>query len=100
MNKDNLNPYEPKPIDTSDVVLPEQLLDLTEKIAENVHEVWAQGRIKEGWTYGPEKDGIKRTNPTLVPYDELPESEKEYDRNTALETLKLIVKLGYEIQKK
>ncbi|MCR5162371.1 MAG: hypothetical protein K6C06_11425, partial [Lachnospiraceae bacterium] len=40
------------------------------------------------------------TTPCLVPYDELPEREKDYDRMTAMETLKLIIKLGYEIKKK
>ena len=90
--------YVPKPIDTSDVKLPEDLLLLTEKIAENVHEVWAAGRIREGWTYGEKKDAEKKKTPLLVPYGELPESEKDYDRNTATETLKLIVKLGYTIK--
>lgn len=89
--------YEPKPIDTSEVKLSENLLALTEKIAKNVHDVWAQGRISEGWTLGEVKDPEKKTTPLLVPYEDLPESEKEYDRNTALETLKLIVKLGYKI---
>ena len=90
--------YEPKPINTSDVVLPAELLALTEKIAENVREVWATGRIAEGWTYGEKKDNDLKTTPLLDPYDELAESEKEYDRNTALETLKLIVKMGYRIE--
>ena len=90
--------YEPKPIDTNDVILSEEILSLTEKIAENVHDVWAVGRISEGWVYGTEKNTEKKITPALVPYSELPESEKDYDRNTALETLKLIVKLGYEIK--
>ena len=90
--------YVPKPIDTSDVKLPEDLLLLTEKIAENVHEVWAAGRISEGWTYGEKKDVETKKTPLLVPYGELPESEKDYDRNTAIGTLKLIVKLGYTIR--
>lgn len=89
--------YDPKPIDTSDVELSEDLLALTERIAENVHDVWARGRISEGWTFGNVKDAEKKTTPFLVPYEDLPESEKEYDRNTALETLKLIVKMGYKI---
>ncbi|RGF48554.1 RyR domain-containing protein [Ruminococcus callidus] len=61
---------------------------------------WAAGRIKEGWIYGEIKNTEEKTTPCLVPYDELPESEKEYDRNTAIETLKLIIKLGYKITRK
>lgn len=91
--------YDPIPVDTSDVVLPAELLALTERIAENVHDVWAAGRIAEGWTYGPAKDSEKKTTPLLVAYGGLPDEEKAYDRNTALETLKLIVKLGYSIRK-
>lgn len=91
--------YTPKPINTDDVELSEELLKLTEKLAENTHEVWAAGRISEGWSYGEKRDDINKQTPCLVPYEELDESEKEYDRKTALETLKLIVKLGYKIIK-
>jgi len=91
--------YLPKPIDTTDIVLSEDLLALTEKIAANVHDVWAAGRIAEGWTYGEEKNVELKTTPCLVPYDDLPESEKDFDRNTAMETLRLIVKMGYKISK-
>ena len=91
--------YIPKPIDTTSIHLSNDLLELTEKIAENVHEVWAEGRIKEGWTYGAVRNDAKKETPCLVPYDLLSDSEKEYDRNTALETIKLIIKLGYEIKK-
>ena len=92
--------YIPKPVDTSKIILPEELITLTEKIAENVHEVWSEGRIKEGWKYGEVRNDAKKETPCLVPYNELPESEKEFDRNTALETIKLIIKLGYDIKKK
>ncbi|MBQ6921053.1 MAG: Ryanodine receptor Ryr [Bacilli bacterium] len=91
--------YVPHPVDTSTVKLDQDLLDLTEVIAENVHEVWSASRIKEGWTYGEQKDSVKKTTPCLVPYDELPEIEKQYDRDTAFETIKLIIKLGYKINK-
>ena len=91
--------YKPDPMDTDDVVLSGDLLELTEKIAENVHEVWAAGRMKEGWTYGPVRDDSKKETPCLVPYADLPENEKEFDRNTALGTIRLIIKLGYEIRK-
>ena len=92
--------YQPNPIDTNEVVLDEELLELTELIAKNVHDVWAKGRMQEGWVYGEVKDELKKTTPCLVEYEQLSENEKAYDRNTALETLKLIVKLGYQINKK
>ena len=95
-----MHTYVPHPIDTSDVVLPEELIALSEKIAENVHEVWSVGRMKEGWKYGPVKDLEKKETPQLVSYSDLPESEKAFDRNTAFETLKLITKLGFKIEKK
>ena len=92
--------YTPDPIDTSNIELSAELLELTEKIAENVHENWSAGRIAEGWSYGECRDDEKKTTPCLVPYCELSESEKEYDRVTALQTLKLICALGYKIEKK
>ena len=89
--------YKPNPIDTSKVSLDQNLLELTEKIAENVHDIWALGRMNEGWTYGPKRDDEKKHHPCLVPYEELSDGEKEYDRNTALETLKMISALEYKI---
>jgi len=87
--------YKPNPIDTSDVAIPDDLLPLVELIAENVHEVWAKNRIEEGWIYGETRNSELKTTPCLIPYAELPEEEKDYDRNTALETLKVVIKLGY-----
>lgn len=91
--------YVPQPVDTTDIQLPEELNELVEKMAENVHEVWAQSRISQGWTYGAERNDSLKHHPCLVPYNELPEVEKAYDRDTALGTLKLIVKLGFKITK-
>lgn len=93
------NNYTPTPVDTTNIQLPEELMALAEAISKNVHEVWAQNRIKEGWTYGPVRDDQKRQTPCLVPYDQLPEEEKAYDRNTAFGTLKFIVSQGFEIHK-
>ncbi len=90
--------YQPNPIDTSDIQVSEELSGLCEQLAQNVHEVWAQSRIREGWTYGKQRDDETKQTPCLVPYDELPESEKAYDRNTAMETVRLILKLGYRIE--
>lgn len=92
--------YIPKPISTKDVELSKNILELSERIAENVHEVWAASRISEGWTYGKERNDALKQHPCLIPYDGLPETEKDYDRNTAMQTLKLIQKLGYTIKKK
>lgn len=90
--------YVPQPMDTSDVQLPQELSELVEKMAKNVHEVWAQSRISQGWTYGPERNDALKHHPCLVPYEALPEVEKAYDRDTALGTLKLICKLGFTIK--
>lgn len=97
--KENKLDYIPEPMDLSLVDLPESLIQLSERIAENVHEVWAKARIDEGWTYGEKRDDIHKKHPCLVPYDELPEEEKEYDRNTAMNTIKMVKKLSFRIEK-
>jgi len=89
--------YIPQPIDTAEVKLPEELELLVEQMSKNVHEVWAETRIKQGWKYGEQRNDELKTHPCLVPYEELSEEEKEYDRNTSVETLKLILKLGFNI---
>lgn len=94
-----MSEYNPMPIDTSEVELSPELLELTELLAKNTHDVWGKGRIKEGWVFGPEKDSVKKTTPCLVPYEDLPEGEKEYDRQTATESLKVILSLGFRIEK-
>lgn len=92
--------YIPKPIDLSDVALTEDLNELREAIAENAHEIWAESRQAEGWSYGPQRDDEKKQNPCMVPYSLLPESEKKYDREMAMKTIKLLKKLGYDIIKR
>ena len=91
--------YRPAPVDLSEISLPDSLGELTEAIAENTHEVWSRNRMKEGWTYGPERDDKALKHPGLVPYSCLSEGEKDYDRATAMNAIKLIVKLGYRIEK-
>lgn len=91
--------YRPAPIDTSGVELSDEILELAERLAENVHDIWARERLADGWRHGPRRDDGRREHPGLVPYAELSESEKKYDRNTALQTLKAVVALGYRIEK-
>jgi len=90
--------YTPKPIDTAGVELPANLRKLTERLAENAHDNWARQRMKEGWTYGPRRDDNAKKHPDLVPYADLPESERDYDRTMAIETIKVILASGYRIE--
>ncbi len=94
------NNYKPQPMETSDVCLPDELNMLVEPMAKNVHEVWAQGRMGQGWTYGKKRSDVLKQHPCLIPYEELPEEEKAYDRETALGTLKFISKMGFIISKR
>lgn len=91
--------YRPSPIDTSEVALSPELDQLTERLAQNIHDNWARQRMHDGWRFGQARDDHERQHPCLVPYDDLPESEKEYDRLSAMESLKAIVALGYRIDK-
>lgn len=91
--------YLPQPIDTSNVEIPEELSGLLEAMAKNVHEVWAKNRIDEGWVFGPCRNDELKTHPCLIPYEELPEIEKDYDRATAMGTLKLIISMGFKISR-
>jgi len=95
-----MKPYDPKPINLSDVELTDDLNELREAIAENAHDVWAVERQAQGWTYGPQRDDSKKETPCMVPYSQLPDSEKKFDRDMAMNTLKLVKKLGYDLIKR
>ena len=92
--------YIPKPENLDNIQLSEELNNLVEAMAKNVHEVWAQSRMEQGWTYGQERNDQLKQHPCLVAFEELPEVEKVYDRDTVVGTLKLILKLGFNITKK
>lgn len=91
--------YQPRSRNLKNVELPEEIDELREAIAENAHDRWALERQSEGWTFGPKRDDSKLETPDMVPYSQLPESEKQYDRVMAEDTLKLLVALGYKIEK-
>lgn len=93
------NKYNPKPIDVCKVILSDDLIALSEKLAENVHEIWAFERIKDGWSYGVRRDDIKKETPCLVRYSDLSEDEKKYDREVVTGILKTILKFGYTISR-
>lgn len=90
----------PKPVDTSETELPDEIKVVCEEIARNTHSIWVELRQSEGWIYGPERNDVLKTHPCIVPFDELPESEREYDRRISSEVLRYIVKLGFTIEKK
>jgi len=96
----SVDDYDPQPINLEDIQLTDDLLELREAIAENAHEVWAAARKKEGWTYGKDRDEANKKHPDLLPYSSLPDSEKEYDRIMAIDTIRLVRKLGFDIIKK
>lgn len=91
--------YTPQPLDTSHVELPDELQQLVEQLAKNVHEVWAEKRIAQGWEWGAVRNDRLKKHPCLMPYEDLPEEEKDFDRNTAVGTLKFIMKQGFKIEK-
>lgn len=91
--------YTPQPLDTSHVKLPDELQQLVEQLAKNVHEVWAEKRIAQGWEWGVVRNDRLKKHPCLMPYEDLPEEEKDFDRNTAVGTLKFIMKQGFKIEK-
>lgn len=79
--------------------LPIELVNCAEELAEHVHNKWAEEKIRQGWTYGPKRDDLKKESACLIPYDQLPEHEKNYDRVTAAETIRFLIENGYEITK-
>ena len=89
--------YNPQPLNTDQTVLPPELTEITELLAKNTHEVWARQRLAEGWKYGKERNDKRKEHPCLIPYEELPENEKNYDRNTAFETIRFLLSKGYQI---
>lgn len=92
--------YIPKPIDTSKVVIPPELKELAELLAENAHENWSHKRMEDGWRYGVLRNDAEKLHPDLIPYAELSDGEKEFDRVTSMETIKVLLALGYEIKKR
>jgi hypothetical protein len=91
--------YTPEPIDTSKIILSNELTELMEFLAKNTHENWSKERLHQGWRWGPERNDTKKEHPCLTPYEKLPESEKEHDRIAAMELLKTIILLGFSIKK-
>lgn len=90
-------PYIPMPVDTEHVQLTPELKELIEILARNAHDVWASQRLKDAWVYGPERDDARKTHPCLVAYEDLPESEKVYDRLMAEQLIKTLAAMGYRI---
>src|SRR5437016_1746943 len=91
--------YQPTPINTKKIDLDRAIEPLVERLAEHNHDLWAAQRIKDGWQVGPKRNDATKEHPCLVPYGDLPESEKEYDRIAAIGTLKAIMALGYQVKK-
>ncbi|XP_026840889.1 ryanodine receptor isoform X9 [Drosophila persimilis] len=89
--------FVPKPVDTSGVTLPSSVDQIKEKLAENIHEMWALNKIEAGWSWGEHRDDYHRIHPCLTQFEKLPAAEKRYDNQLAVQTLKTIISLGYYI---
>ncbi|XP_020814892.1 ryanodine receptor isoform X9 [Drosophila serrata] len=89
--------FVPKPVDTTGVTLPSSVDQIKEKLAENIHEMWALNKIEAGWSWGEHRDDYHRIHPCLTQFEKLPPAEKRYDNQLAVQTLKTIISLGYYI---
>ncbi|XP_055904499.1 ryanodine receptor isoform X10 [Eupeodes corollae] len=89
--------FVPNPVDTSGVSLPSSVDSIKEKLAENIHEMWALNKIESGWSWGEHRDDYHRIHPCLTQFEKLPPAEKRYDSQLAVQTLKTIISLGYYI---
>jgi ryanodine receptor 2 len=92
--------YRPTPLDTSAVILDDELVELIEVLAENTHDTWAQARLSAGWRHGPCRDDEERLHPCLLPYADLEEEEKDIDRTIVVATVRALVVLGYELRRR
>ncbi len=93
------NTYYPQPDNLDDIELSESMKALAEKMASKLHDAWAIERESEGWTWGQKRDDSKLLSPDLIPYEQLPETEKRYDYIMAESTIKQLISLGYKIEK-
>ena len=91
--------YKPKPIHIEHIVLSGEILELVELLAENAHDIWASERLRDGWTFGPERDDTERRHPWLVPYAQLPDRERDYDRTMVIGSIRAILALGFTISR-
>ncbi len=89
--------YQPKPERFEHIKMPEEVQNVLEAAARNIHEVWAENKLKEDWRYGEALDYEKKTHPSLIPYEQLPERQKLYDRETAMYTIKFLLNTGFQI---
>lgn len=84
--------YTPKPILMKKSELSPEIQELVEKLAENGHDIWAEGKIRNGWEFGEELDKDTKKHPNLVPYEDLSETEKDYDREMVVGTISYLIK--------
>jgi voltage-gated potassium channel Kch len=68
-----------------------------ERMAEMEHERWCRERAADGWTYAPTRDDERKTTPYLVPWDDLADDVKDYDRHAVRAMPELLTHAGFEI---
>ncbi|XP_030130376.4 ryanodine receptor 3 isoform X2 [Taeniopygia guttata] len=91
--------FDPKPVSTSNLVLPEKLEYIVSKYAEHSHDKWAFEKTNSGWKYGVSLDENMKTHPLIRPFKTLAEKEKEIYRWPARESLKTMLALGWSLER-
>jgi len=78
-----------------DTIVKEIDVETLEKLAEAAHKVWMEGKLRDGWKYGPVTDKTSKTHNCLVPYNELTEADKESDRDMVRGIPRILAAAGY-----
>ncbi|XP_067335765.1 ryanodine receptor 3-like isoform X15 [Channa argus] len=91
--------FDPKPINTANIALPEKLEHFANKYAEHSHEKWSAEKVLLGWKYGDCVDEKAKTHPQLRTYKALTEKEKEIYRWPIRESLKSMLAMGWSIDR-
>ncbi|XP_056873644.1 ryanodine receptor 3 isoform X3 [Takifugu flavidus] len=96
---DSQGNFDPKPINTANISLPEKLEYITNKYAEHSHDKWSSEKVSAGWKHGESLDEHTKSHPLLKPYKALTEKERETYRWPVRESLKSMLAMGWNIER-
>uniref|UniRef100_F7EDI7 Ryanodine receptor 2 n=1 Tax=Callithrix jacchus TaxID=9483 RepID=F7EDI7_CALJA len=91
--------FNPQPVDTSNITIPEKLEYFINKYAEHSHDKWSMDKLANGWIYGEIYSDSSKVQPLMKPYKLLSEKEKEIYRWPIKESLKTMLAWGWRIER-